>query len=310
MAAHKPTTVSRSIPPPEKLDAAAATTAKSDAVVYTLALLLQRFGRSEPERIDAYVGAADVADMVGAGQRISTARIVRDGVRILGGAGAFLAMASESQREELVAIDATLLSVAVTSLEIADAAQRAIDLQKGASSAVRNTSKTRGANAERKARQRRATLHEALVTLTCGDDDWKVKVDEAMGAAEDAAAVADSIELQVAVGRKLVAWAKKRGVSCPLNEAYFAKTLQLAESCRTLGAEGTAPASRDGINQGEVNRLDGRCLWLLKRVVDCFDVAHAADPTIPKLAVLSLRSVFGRGNRKPRNASPVKPPTG
>ncbi len=207
-------------------------------------------------------------------------------------------------------IDATFLSVAVTTLEMADAAQRELDIKKGAVSAVRNTSKARGSSAEKKARQRRATLHEALLTATCGDAGWKQKVDDATGTAEDTGEVADSIERQVAVGRDLAAWAKKRGVSCALNEAYFTKALQLAASCRKLGAEGAAPASRDGINQGEVDRLDGRCLWLLKRAVDCFDVAHGVDPTIPRLAVLSLRSVFGRGTSQKRKTAPVKPPTG
>lgn len=301
------TTVGRSVPPPARARSATASPAPSDAVVYTLALLIQRFGRAEPALVEAHVGAAEVSQSVSVGERISTARIVRDGVRILGTAGSFLATATEAQREELIMIDAPFLSAATTSLDVAETAQRRLDLKKNAASAVRNTAKTRGTSAEQKARRRRAALYEALLTATCGDGDWKKKLDHDMGAAPTAAEVADSIEKLVAHGRVLVPWAKERGASCPLNDAYFTKTLQIAESCRVLGAEGTAPASRDGINQGEVDRLDGRALWFLKRVIDTFDVAHEADPTIPKLPVYSLRAIFGRGTRR-KPAPPVNPP--
>lgn len=308
MSEHRPAAERRSVPPPGKSASPAVTTPKSEAVVYTLALLIQRFGRADAEHVEAAIGAADTEALVTSGQRISTARILRDGVRIVGHAGAFLAIATEAQREELIMVDATLLSVVTTALERAETAQRELDRQKNASSTVRSNAKDRGGKAVRKARLRRATLHEALLTATCGDVDWKRQVDEVNGAAESAAELADAIERQVAVGRKLVAWAKKRGASCALTEAYFTKTLSIAADAHKLGAEGVAPAPRDGTNQGEVNRLDGVCLWFLKRVIDTFDVAHEADPSIPKLPVLSLRAVFRRGARPKAKADPPTPP--
>ena len=150
----------------------------------------------------------------------------------------------------------------------------------------------------RGAQRRRGTFHQALLTAAGADAEWVDQVNEATGAAQTPDEIADSLERQVAVGRKLVQRAKARGVSCSLHEAYFVKALRFASEARSLGNEDVAPASRDGVNQGEVDRLDGACLWFLRRIVDTFESGHAADPTIPRIQVLSLRSVLRRGSRE------------
>ena len=273
---------------------------------YTLVALVAHYGRATPSQVVAYTGAAEIAKLVSEGARISTARIVRDGARIVGQAGTLLAGASPTQREELVTLDEDFLRVTVTALADVDEAQRQLDAAKTEAATVRHTSQQRGEAAMHKARKRRETLDQALLNITGGDADWKKQITEATGSAETPDEVADSILRQVKVGRELVAWAKKRGVACMLTESYFEKTLVIGEEARALGVEGESPTVREGVRQGEVNRLGGVCLWLIRRVVSTFDAAHDADPTIPQLPVLSLRSVFHRG-KSGRRETPTTP---
>jgi hypothetical protein len=272
-------------------------------VEYTLAGLLARYGRAESERVTAYTAAEDMAPFTRDGERISTARIVRDGARLLGQTGTFLTTATSAQREEVVMIDANFVTVAVTALADADEAQRELDTRKTAAASAQRMGQKRGATALGKAKGRRETLRQALLTAAGADPQWKAKVEDAVGTAETADEVADSIERQVKVGRALAAWVKSRGVACPLTDGYFDKALKVAADARATGATAEAPRVREGVRQGEVNRLDGVCLWFLKRLVDTFDAGHESDPTIPRLPVLSLRSVLRRGAR-PRKKTP------
>lgn len=262
---------------------------------YTLAGLIARHGRVESARVAVYTAAEDMAPFTREGERTSTARIVRDGVRIVGQAGTFLVAATSAQREEVVMIDATFLTLAVTALADADDAQGDLDARKTAAATAQSLNQKRGATVLRKAKARRETLRQALLTAAGADPQWKAKVEEAVGAAETADEVADSIERQVKVGRALAEEVKSRGVTCPLTEGYFDKVLKVAADARATGAAAEAPRVREGVRQGEVNRLDGVCLWFLKRLVDTFDAGHESDPTVPRLPVLSLRSVLQRG---------------
>ncbi len=270
-------------------------------------VLLQRFGRCAVTVIEHFVAGVAPDALVTDGRRMGNDRIVRDGARIITAAGNAVEKLDGDQRALLPMVTGQLLAAASTALAMADEQQAALDAGRATASTTKRSSVARTQTLVTRAKSRRKILRSALVTAACGDAAWLTRIDEAAGKGSKPADLARSLTGLVAVGRDLRAKLEADGIEHNLSDAYFAGMLKLAEQTRTMGSvvEGTETGAA---GQGAAKRAGGVCLWFLKRLVDAFDAANEADPSIARLQVYSLRSSLRRSGRKKKPSPPVPAP--
>ncbi len=302
----------RTLPPPPNRPARSSTQTPLRVAQdgHTLASLLARLGVAEDDIVRSLVANVPVEVLVELGARGATNRVVREGTRIVAEAVDFLAVATEAQLAQMPGVTEQLMASIVTAMERASTHQGALDAMKAAARVRRASSTASLASTMSKARGRREVLHQAASMLAAGGSDVQARLDTAKGTSENAAEVADGLEALVPIARELLQSAAQRRVQTRLTEAFPDETLRIAEEVRDAGLGAAARAERAGVMQGTINWWDGAALWLLRDLVDAFDAARKADPTIPKVQLLSLRVMLGRkrGAKKPRPAAPPSPP--
>jgi hypothetical protein len=292
------------IPPP------APTTSPSLApgavVTHTLVSLMQRFGVVEQPQVLAYVAHAPIATLVTEGSRVSTQRVLDEGVRIVGVAVEELGRADDTRRALMPTLDEPMLRACVSALAtvkslsvVRVAATDKTDTQ------IRQRKDARSTLAEQVS-ARRAILYTAALALAGADPDRRVDLDDAWGSGDDPRHIATSSTALVTIARAIAADARKRGVTVSLTDAWLTELDTLAAKLLKITDRAEGKAIDGEVGQGDVAWWRGISLWFLKQIVDVLDTARASDRRIRAVPLGALRSVFKRSG-KPTRKTPAQP---
>ena len=269
--------------------------------------LVQRFGRCAPEVVERFVAGAEPEKLVTTGRRIGTARIVKDGTRIVDAAGDFLAKATPTQRALMPMMTGQFLSASATALLLADEQKDALDAQRDATTETKKTAEARVKTLKRRAQARRKVLRTALTTAACGDKAWITRIDSAANKGSAPDELADSLKALIGVARELRARLDANKIEHNFTDALFGDVLRLAAQLDTASTVTVSSEKKAATGPTGVKRSDGVSLWFLQRLVDAFDAAHDEDPSIERLQVHSLRSVLRRKSGGRKAATAAKP---
>lgn len=265
-------------PPPRKLQ--------------TLVALLARYGATSPEVLRAWVASASIATLVAEGQKLTTERLVKDGVILAGAAASAHAKMLPEQRAMAPAFDERLISAAVS---VIDLCQRKGESRGDArATAVQLGGRNRG---ERRALAKRVTAQRALVyttaiTLAGGDPVRRAALDAAWGEGADPAHLATSHAAIVAILREVMAEARSRKVPVSVDDAWIDAHARLAESLEQAAGDAAVRADDGDVGQGEVAWWRGAALWFLRQMADQVDAVHTIDARVDRLPLGGLKSVL------------------
>lgn len=280
-----------------------------DKTGYTLEELVAKLGTATKAEVKRYLAGAKDSSLVEEGREVGTYRVSTDAARLYGYALEILEKATPEHLDHLIGVSTDMLRVCVWAAAEGD---RLWKLRQSA--ATQNTDDKAAALAEAEAERsevlgRRDVLKEALHTLAGEDPKWNARIANAYGTIGSAEEIETSMTKLVAEARKLLAdpdeGIAERRSKHRLDEAWLVKTEAMVAAFvkAAKAAEGALP--RTPVEQGEVDWWDGANIWLLDKVIDLFDAAHRADPTIPRLIPISLRSVLGR---HAKTTAPAKEP--
>ncbi len=295
------------IPPPQVNTSPSL--APGAAATHTLASLTQRLGTATRVQIVAYVALAPIATFVDEGTRVSTARVVEEGTRIVGLAVEVLDRADAEQRALMPALDEAMLCACTSALATCGAIDvaRASVTSKNSGQAKQRKS-ARGALAGQAA-TRRTILYTAAISLAAADPGRRVELDDAWGSGDDPSHLATSLSSLVTIARAIVADAKKRGVTVSLTDAWLDEQAALATKLLKATQRVGRGVVEGQVAQGDVAWWRGIALWFLKQIADTISVARKSDPRIREIPLGSLRAALKRSGKPTRKAEPVTPVT-
>lgn len=275
----------------------------SVADTINLATLSATLGPSTREEARALAPEETDEALVELGNSVSTERVDDDALRILHAAAEFFATASK-ERKAKVYLSPEFVRVAAWSALQGHDAWSASATRRSVKGTAVIAREVETSDRMKLTRQRRDQLAEAIARVG-GSSAWRVKVTAAVrpGASGMPEARADvGLASLVALGRPLLA-SKKADVQVRV-KLYALTEKQLAEA-ETLAAEtaklaGKAGAPKRVVTQADVDLWDGLNLVILEQVTRAFAHGNRADPTVPKLGFVSLRSrVSSKGKKTP-----------
>jgi len=281
----------------------------------TLEELVARFKLVSRAQVFALVGKARAATFVRSGERATTARVRKDGVRLFTAAADFLAIATDDQKKLLLGATDAFLRAGVSALSECVTVGGAAKHTKSDQALQRGRAVSIVGELAAEAATRRDVLYTACLPLTGGDPVWTQRLDDAWSRDDRTrASLADSLARLVTEARELARDATARGVEHGLDEAYLHATADLAAQLKSADEKAVATASTQNVAQGDVNWWRGTCIWFIKTLVDIFASARRGDPRIPELRPMTLKSLFSRMSTKPKRGPAVppapKPPQG
>jgi len=298
-------------PPTNETPPAAAPTGGAD---YALEPLAKEAGKADAALLAALLAGTTEAQLVEAGRKIETSRIVIDAARLYGQAWEFFRKASPAQRKKLRGISQPFLALAIHQ---ALALERLLARHQGQQESDASARATQDTAAQAAAAEGLALRDQAAAVLrgvALHDATAEAEVDAAVGTAEDATALARGLEGLAAVLRRWLA-KKDAAVAARLGLAnadadYAAELEAAAKAVRQTGAAARNRKADAKLAQGELDRADGLNLLLLGQTIRAFESAHDLDPTIPRLAPISTRRIFFAHRTRPKAApAPEAPPT-
>ncbi|MFO0610894.1 MAG: hypothetical protein U0324_47465 [Polyangiales bacterium] len=304
----------RSIPAPAAPATASVPAAPVDAGV-DIHELAAASPPSSVEEVREILGELSDDELVAKGRKVDTAAISAEGATILAAALRFFAGASADDRD---AIDLTVDTVhaAVWSCAQGDRAFTALREGRAARRAAVRGRVTSGKAALERAAAECGRLADSLKKVAPGDDVAQEHITAALRPkAEGLADTGDGQRLAslVAVGRELVG----RDDATRARAARWKVTPARLDACAALADEAVAAARYDATPalgddaraQAEVDRWDGINVRLLTFIVRAFHHGHRVRSSVPKLAVMRLRSAMGLDPVKKKAAKPATPPT-
>ncbi|MFO0652816.1 MAG: hypothetical protein U0326_41755 [Polyangiales bacterium] len=280
-------------------------------VIHTAASLVAMYGEADRDTIAAFVWGVTATELFARGQRVSTARLVEDGVVMLGDVGDFLATATPAQRELLASINGRFLSAASSALLQAETLGGRLTRRKTSQRTQRQAIEVNTVKVMIAGRARRDIYRSNLIAQ-CGDDSaWKGRIDDACCAVATPMELADSLDSLAREGRSLFAHIASEKRECALDAAYLQKITKDATDLRDDAKATVGASSKAGLRKGDIDWWEGVSLWFLKSALDLFAKAHVVDPSIPKLSPGGLRSTLTPNQSRVRKsaAKPVTPPT-
>jgi len=265
---------------------------------YPLSQILAQLKTPEPELLAALRELQSEEELVAAGSRVATDRVLGDGPRIVSAAFHHRVHGSKEVQAVLDAVGLTepLIAAAVHFLlELASLKQRH-DTTSTKSSANRSKVRERAEEDRSAAVLARDAAIGVLEFIARGDADLSAKYKAVAGAGASAADLGRQLEqladLGDAVlghsGSKVKALRSLRGFTDKkpkewrrLREAL----LKSDEALRTM-----PPAER--VSQSELDRMDGLCLLVLRDVLRTLDLASQRTPQVRRVTLYSLRTYF------------------
>lgn len=282
---------------------------------YTLDNVVARLGAANEAEVLRVV-QIPVDELIEIGATVSTDRIGTDSARLFGFAADFLAGATKEQKAALIGVTPDFLRIG------AWAAHRDLELwtQRRAQLAEAAGSKRAaeaGADAiSRRARGRREQLRAALLLASGGTARRRAEVLNAYGTlGERGEHLGESLRSLSQLARAYLSSrdpeVKNRAVAAGLSLALLNETAALAMQADSERQDASAPrAIGAAVPQREVDRWDGLCITFLSHLIDLFEAAHLADPSIPKLQPISLRTFFSPARaKKPLPDAPKPDPS-
>lgn len=283
---------------------------ENEETTYDAQRLVKELGEASDEELQAHFSGSDAAELVAWGATVATARINRDGWRILGQARDTLAQASEEQLDHLAAISTETLRLAAHAIARADAlhAQQTARQQATSAGAAERQAAFEAIKASVIAR--RDVLFGVLRAVAADAEPYRGRITRAYSKAQDAESLADTLKALCNVGDDLLASTDagivQRRKTTRLRPQLLASVRTQAEQAATAARE-QDKTNASPVTQAQVDLFDGYALALLDEVVGAFERGHHADPTIPRIALYTLRNVL----RPPRGKEPQnKQPNG
>jgi hypothetical protein len=272
----------------------------SNTETYTLDQICKTLGVPTELQAQANAPREPDAELVKQGAQIASARVLTDVERLYGLAYAFWIKATEVQKELLVGFSEGVLRYAV---DRALALRELTSTTSGAGFldtrelARRKTIAAETFSSALALRDRaRNTLKKAAPT-----EAIKTIIDNAIGTAIDDEQLAAALDRLATIGQDLLATqdevAKLRIADVRLTDAFTLLLSETAKKVRATAKEAAAISTVKRTAQGDIDRLDGVNLVLLKEIVHTFEDAHDQDPSIPRLVPSSTRRLLGKRSR-------------
>ncbi len=277
---------------------------------HTVSSLVTRHGQADRAAIEGFVWGVSTTELFGRGQRVSTARLLDEGVVILGDASDFLLTATPAQRALVVAISGPFLSAACSAMLQAEQVSGRLTRRQSSQRSQRKVKDTAASKAMNAGRARREIYRSNLIAQ-CGDDTgWKGRIDDACAAVSTPTELADSLDTMVREGRALVSHLTSEKRQCAISSEWLQAITEDARKMREAAKPTVGTSSKLGLRRGDLDWWEGVALWFLKCALDVFAKAHAVDPSIPKLSPGALRSTLTPNHTRKRKvaAKPVTPP--
>ncbi len=277
---------------------------------HTAASLVARHGQADRAAIEGFVWGVSATELFERGLRVSTARLVEDGVVILGDASDFLLTATPAQRALIVAVNGAFLSAASSAMLQAEQASGRLTRRQSSQRSQRQAKDANATKAMTAGRARREIYRSNLIAQ-CGDDaGWKGRIDDVCGSVSTPMELADSLDLLVREGRALVSHLTSEKRPCAITTEWLQTITDDGKKVREAAQSTVGANSKVGLRRGDLDWWEGVTLWFLKSALDVFAKAHAVDPSIPKLSPGGLRSTLAPNQTRKRKvaAKPVTPP--
>ncbi|MDC3956300.1 hypothetical protein [Polyangium jinanense] len=269
---------------------------------HTLASLASALGAPDPALLDALLDGTTEAQLVAKGKHIASSRVLTDVRRLYALAYSFWESATVAQKETLRGFSAELLSVAVHQAIALDAMLIEHEERGDSRGASRATRDAALREAFEKALTLRDQAHSILLKVAGNAAAAEEEVNQAVGTAEDPAALARGLGALIALAKKYVdepaGPVKIRAEILRLDHDYIAKIEAAADTLATTARAASARPAGEKVTQGSLDRADGVNLMLLTHIISAFENAHEQDPTIPRLVPISTRRMFERKVKK------------
>jgi hypothetical protein len=282
---------------------------------YTLDNVVARLGAANEAEVLRVV-QIPAEELIEIGATVATDRIGLDSARLFGFAADFLAGATKEQKAALLGVTPDFLRIG------AWAAHRDLELWKQRRAQLAEAAGSKkvaeaGADAlRRRARGRREQLRAALLLASGGTARRRAEVMNAYGTlGERGEALGESLRSLSQLARAYLSSrdpdVKNRALAAGLTLALLNETAALAMQADSEREDASAPrAAGATVPQRDVDRWDGLSLTLLSHLIDLFEAAHLADPSIPKLQPISLRTFFSPVRaKKPAPDAPKPDPS-
>ena len=272
-----------------------------EAPAQALAVLAAEAGPANPVQREALRSGTNETDMVEAGRRINSSRIIKDTTRLYRIAFDFIQTATPAQLDQLHGCSCALIVIAIheaLGLEVM------FEQHKGRTSTGAKKRKLNEGTAERSFDDGMKLRDQIYSSLQLGAAQDAALVHElvvSVGTAEDGGALANGMEALVGLGRKWLggddAKLVKRLELGGVDEIYLARVAKQAASVRKTAGDASNRSHGAKVTQGQLDRADGLNLFLLGQVIRAFDCARAIDPTIPRLVPIATRHRSRKGQK-------------
>jgi hypothetical protein len=277
--------------------------------VYTLAELVVRWGKATEDEVLVYLEGIPKAKLVAEGAAVATPRIDKDTARTYGNLSDFLATATDEQRDHIPALTDDLVRCAIWTAYQATLKYDARTAARTGASAAREARVTEALGKLEQGKARREQLRSGL-RLLAGQDPVRLQaIDAAYGTAADAKELASALDSLVERGRALLAdkspamVARRKGSR--LTKAWLDQAATLAGEVRKAGDLARSTLAASPVSQAEVDYWDGMALALFDLLIDMCDSGNKADPTVPRLVPIALRSYFTPTRKKSAKGEPT-----
>jgi hypothetical protein len=135
-------------------------------------------------------------------------------------------------------------------------------------------------------------------------------INNAVGTAEDDEKLAAALERFAGIGEKMLSTqdevAKARLEEVRLTKTFMTELTDAAKKVRKTAQDAATQTTVKHTTQGDIDRLDGVNLVILKEMVHTFEDAHDKDPSIPRLVPNSTRRLLGGKKAKPTTEDKTK----
>lgn len=275
---------------------------ETDDNVPTLESLAAKLGKPEPGLLEALLDGTTEAQLVARGRQIASSRVLTDMRRLYATAYACWSGASQDKREKLRGFSPELLALAV---EQALVLERLLEAHESAGHKKDATRATRDAALRERfssALLLRDQAYEVLRGVAGSAKEAREELAQALGTAEDPAALARGLTQLAALGKCYLAQKKGpiavRARLMRLDQEYVARLEEAAAALTEAAKAAAARPAGQKVTSGDLDRADGINLILLEQIVRVFERANDQDPTIPRLVPIATRRLFGRSTRK------------
>ncbi|WP_437676306.1 hypothetical protein [Sorangium sp. So ce131] len=268
----------------------------------TLESLADRLGKPEPGLLEALLDGTTESQLVERGRQIASSRVLTDMRRLYATAHACWSSALKDKREKLRGFSPELLALAV---EQALALERLLEAHESAGQkkdAARAAKDAALREALSRALLLRDQAYEVLRGVAGSGKEAREQLAQAVGTAEDPAALARGLTQLAALGKRYLTQKKGplavRARLMRLDQDYVERLEETAKELTQAAKTAAARPAGQKVTSGDLDRADGINLILLEQIVRVFERGNEQDPTIPRLVPIATRRLFSRKVRK------------